>query len=200
LDGQSNPDWTTPHTFKDLPLGVHSIVVSKEGYNAAHQTVTVEAGGEASLNATLTPPRGEIDISTTPPGAEVLIDGKSYGPGPVRAQVDAGQHAFLVRQAGRQPVEGKLDVQNQAVVQRTIALALLPPPPPATNVAVTTQPPSATIYVDGAPMSGKTPASFHLSPGHHTLIIFAEGYRPARREIDVLQDGALTLNVTLSGQ
>jgi hypothetical protein len=186
--------------FKDLSPGVHSIVVSKQGYNEAQQSVTMEAGRETSINATLTPPRGKIDISTRPPGAEVLIDGKSYGPGPVRAEVDAGQHTFLVRQAGREPIEGKVVVLDQAVVQRTIDLPLEPLTPPAMNIAVTTTPPSATVYVDGALMSGKTPISFHLSPGHHILIIFAAGYRPVRREIDVPQDGALTVNEKLSGQ
>jgi type II secretory pathway predicted ATPase ExeA len=200
VDGRSDPNWATPLTLKNLSPGVHSISVSKDGYKAANQSVTVEAGGEASINATLTPPRGEIDISTSPPGAEVLIDGKSYGPGPVRAQVEAGQHTFLVRQAGREPAEGKLEVQDQSVIQRTIDLPLKPPTPPALNISVTTQPPSATIYADGAPMNGKTPLSFHLSPGHHTLIIFTEGYRPVRREIDLPEGGALTVDVILSRQ
>ena len=200
LDGRSDPSWTTPYTFTDLSPGVHTITVSKAGYNAAHQAVTVEAGAGTSINATLTPPHGEIDISTNPPGAEVLIDGKSYGPAPVRMEANAGQHTFLVRQTGRQPVEGNLVVQDQAVVQRTIDLPPTPSASSAANVTVTTQPPSAKLYVDGAPMSGKTPISFHLSPGHHTLIISADGYRPVRREIDVVADAALTVNVTLSGQ
>jgi hypothetical protein len=113
---------------------------------------------------------------------------------------EAGQHTFLVRQEGREPAEGKLEVQDQSVVQRTIDLPLKPPTPPALNISVTTQPPSATIYADSAPMNGKTPLSFHLSPGHHTLIIFAEGYRPVRREIDLPEDGVLTVNVPLSRQ
>jgi general secretion pathway protein A len=200
VDGRSDPNWTTPHLFANLSPGAHSIVVSKQGYNEAQQRVTVEAGREASVSVTLAPPRGEIDISTRPPGAEVLIDGKSYGPGPVKAEVDAGEHTFLVRQAGRDPVEGKLVVQGQAVVQRTIDLPLKPPPLPEMNVAVTTNPPAATVYVDGAPISGKTPLSFHLSPGHHILILFAEGHRPVRREVDVPADKTLAVNETLTGQ
>jgi len=200
VDGRSDPNWTTPHAFTDLSPGSHNVVVSKQGYKEAQQNVRLEAGGEVSVNATLNPPRGEIDISTSPPGAEVLIDGKSYGPGPVRAEVDVGQHSFLVKQAGRESVAGKLMVQDQAVVQRTIDLPLEAPTPPTMNVAVTTSPPMATVYADGAPMGGKTPTSFHLLPGHHTLIIFAAGYRPVRREIDVPEDGALTVSATLPGQ
>ena len=40
--------------------------------------------------------------------------------------LNAGQHTFLVWQVGREPVEGKLVVQDHAVVQRTIALPLKP--------------------------------------------------------------------------
>jgi type II secretory pathway predicted ATPase ExeA len=200
VDGRSDPNWTTPHLFANLSPGAHSIVVSKQGYNEAQQSVIVEAGREASVSVTLAPPRGEIDISTNPPGAEVLIDGKSYGPGPVKTEVDAGEHTFLVRQAGRDPVEGKLAVQGQAVVQRTIDLPLKPPPLPELNVSITTNPPAATVYVDGAPMSGKTPLSIHLSSGHHIIILFAEGHRPVRREVDVPADKPLTVNETLTGQ
>ena len=200
VDGRTSPDWLTPFTFRQVPPGVHLITVSKDGYRAANQEVKMEAGGEASLNAILTRKGGEIDILTSPSGAEVLIDGKSYGPGPVRAPVEAGQHTFVVRQAGRETVEGKLEVEDQSVVQRSVALPLKPRPTPATNISVTTQPPSATIYVDGAPVSGHTPLSFHLSPGHHTLIVSAEGHLPLRREVDIPQDGMLTVYLTLSKQ
>jgi len=200
VDGRSNPAWITPHLIKDLSPGVHRLVVSKQGFHEAYQGVTVEAGRAASINVTLTPPRGEIAISTAPPGAEVLIDGKSYGPGPIRAEVDAGPHTFLVKQAGRVPVEGKVVVQDQAVVQRTIDLPPRPSTTPELNIAVTTDPSAAKVYADGAPMNGNTPTSFHLSPGHHILIISAAGFRPVRREIDVPEDGVLTVNVALSGQ
>jgi hypothetical protein len=97
-------------------------------------------------------------------------------------------------------VEGKLVVQDQAVVQRTIDLPPKPSAEPAMNIAITTTPPAATVYVDGAPMSGRTPVSFHLTTGHHIIILFAEGYRPVRREVDVPQEGTLTVNETLTGQ
>jgi type II secretory pathway predicted ATPase ExeA len=200
VDGQSRPDWMTPFTFKMLAPGTHSVTVSKDGYRTTNQTVTVEAGENTSINATLAPSGGEIDISTNPATAEVFIDGKSYGSGPVRAQVEVGQHTYLVRQAGRETVEGKLEVKDQSVVQRSVDLPLKPPPTPAVNITVTTQPPSAKIYADGAAMSGASPLSFHLAAGHHTLIIFAQGRRPVRREVDISESGLLTLYVTLPEQ
>ena len=162
VDGRSDPTWVTPHMIKDLSPGEHRLVVSKPGFHEARQTVTVEAGKAITINVTLAPPRGEIAIATNPPGAEVLIDGKSYGPGPIRAEVDAGPHAFLVKQAGRLPVEGKVVVQDQAVVQRTIDLPPKPSTTPELNIKVSSDPSAARIYADGAPVSGSTPTSFPL--------------------------------------
>jgi general secretion pathway protein A len=200
VNGRTAPDWVTPYTFTDLPPGSYNVVVSRQGYRDAQQSASVEAGQTASVNATLNPPRGEIEISTNPPGAEVLIDGTSYGPSPLRARFDAGQHSFLVRQAGRQPVRGSLTVQDGAVATRTVDLPPAVPAPPRMNVEVASNPPKATVYADGTPMTGETPTSFHLAPGHHTLIIFVTGYRPIRREIDIPETGTVTVNETLSPQ
>jgi hypothetical protein len=200
MDGQSKPNWITPYKLTNLPPGSHSVVVSSQGYREAQQSVVLEAGQAVSVNVILSTPNGEIDISTNPPAAEVLIDGKSYGPSPVNAKVNVGQHTFLVKQAGRESVAGNVTVQDQDVVTRSIELPPVAPVPPGTNVEVTTNPPSAAVYADGAPMGGKTPTSFHLSPGHHTLIIVAAGYGPVRREVDVPETGAVTVNATLSRQ
>jgi len=200
VNGRSEPDWVTPHTFADLPPGSYSVVVSTQGYRAAQQNARVEPGQMASVNATLSPPSGEIEISTNPPGAEVLIGGKSYGPSPVRARVAVGQHSFLARQVGREPVAGSLTVQDGTVVTRNIDLPPVVPAPPRTNVEVTTNPPKATVYADGTPLAGETPSSFHLSPGHHTLIIFLAGYRPIRREIEVPESATVAVGETLSPQ
>ena len=114
--------------------------------------------------------------------------------------LNAGQHTFVVRQVGREPEEGKLVAQAQVVVQRTIDLPSKPLTPPAINIVVITNPPSTAVYAHGVPMGGKTPISIHLSLGHPILINFAAGCRPVRREIGVPEDGALTVNETLSGQ
>jgi general secretion pathway protein D len=68
------------------------------------------------------------------------------------------------------------------------------------NIAVKTNPPQAVVIADGAALAGKTPLSFHLSPGRHELIIFAAGYQLVRREIDIPETGMLTIATALSMQ
>ena len=115
---------------------------------------------------------------------------------PKRAQAERAARN-LAAKTTRGPSGG---VQGPPAAQRTTDLPPKSAAPPATNIAVTSEPPSAKIYADGAPMDGKTPLSFHLSPGHHTLIIVAEGHRPVRREVDIPENGSTTVNVTLSEQ
>jgi general secretion pathway protein A len=200
LDGRTEPDWKTPHTFVNLEPGFHVVSLSRQGYRQTDHRVSVEAGKLMIVEATLASTSGELVITTNPPGADVFIDGRAYGPSPVRAQVAPGEHAFSARLAGREPAEGTATVNDQAVVARELVLPLpapQPPPPPALNVSVSTDPPKATVYADGAP-KGSTPVSFHMTPGQHTLIIFASGFRPVRREIEVSESAVTTVHETLT--
>ena len=72
-----------------------------DGYDNFQQSVTIEGGQTSNVVGNLSSPRAELDIVTTPPGVEVLIDGKSYGPSPVRATLAPGNHTYTVKQPGR---------------------------------------------------------------------------------------------------
>jgi general secretion pathway protein A len=196
LDGRSEPDWITPHTFTDLQVGSYEVALFRQGYRQARHIANVAAGKLMIVDATLVVPSGALVISTNPPGADVSIDGRPYGSSPVRANVDAGQHSFSARLAGRETVSGNVTVGDQTVVTKGLDLPPALATPPEMNVEVTTHPPKATVYVGGSP-KGTTPLSFHIAPGRHTLIIFLSGFRPVRREIEVPEKGVATVKETL---
>lgn len=196
LDGRSESNWITPHTFTNLPAGSHEVIIFKQGYRKIGQSADVKAGTLLTINATLVIPSGELKISTDPPGAEVAIDGRSYGLSPVRANLKTGEHSFSARLAGHETVRGNVMVEDWALVTKTLTLPPLLASRPQINVEVTTNPPKATVYADGLP-KGTTPLSFHMLPGHHTLIIYASGFRPVRREIEVPEIGVATVKQPL---
>ena len=103
VDGQSDPSWLTPYTIPDLPAGAHNIVISMDGYDNFQQSVTIAGGQTSNVAGNLSSPRAEVDIITVPPGVEVLIDGKSYGPSPVRATLAPGNHTYTVKLPGMAP-------------------------------------------------------------------------------------------------
>ena len=113
VDGQSDPSWLTPYTIPDLPAGAHNIVISMDGYENFQQSVTIEGGQTSNVVGNLSTPRAELDIVTMPPGVEVLIDGKSYGPSPVHATLPPGNHTYTVKPPGAAPYENSRHAQER---------------------------------------------------------------------------------------
>ena len=170
VDGQSDPSWLTPHTIADLPAGAHNVVISMDGYDNFQQSVTIEGGQTSNVVGSLSSPRAELDIVTEPAGVEVLIDGKSYGPSPVRATLAPGNHTYMVKWTGMAPYENTVTLKSGQIITKRLTLQARVP---TGIVEVRTIPPGATVLADGSPVDGQTPTSFRLSVGSHTLVDIA---------------------------
>ena len=194
VDGNNQPDWVTPYTIA-LAAGTHEVVISKEGYDDHQQSVTIEGGKSRSLNAQLSAASGEVQIVTTPPGLEVLIDGKSIGPSPARASLAAGDHRYAILRPGTEPYENTFNLTSGAIKQ--IKVNLVGGVAATGIIDVRTIPPGATVSADGNPVGGTTPTSFSLSLGRHFLTISLFGYRPVRQEVDVKASGTPPVQITL---
>jgi hypothetical protein len=117
VDGSSEPDWVTPYSSTiNRPAGTHQLVISKEGYDDYQQSVSIEGGKTTTVNAQLSAARGEVVVMTTPPGLDVLIDGKLIGPSPVRITVAVGSHKYTVRRPGWVPYEGTFTARGGALI------------------------------------------------------------------------------------
>lgn len=203
LDGHTDPTWVTPHTFAHLPPGLYNLLVTKIGYRSSEQVVEVTADRTARLAASLSPPSGLLSVVTTPPGANVVIDGKVFGDTPVRAALPPGAHAYAVSHPGFESASGTFSLRDEESVTKTLELRPLPPPAPkptGPNLQMATTPSGATVYLDGAPVSGLTPASLRVAPGSHTIIFVLAGYRAARKEVNVPADDAVAVSQTLLPQ
>jgi hypothetical protein len=145
----------------------------------------------------LSAPRAEFDVNTKPAGVEVLIDGKSYGPSPIRSTLAPGQHTFIVIQPGGTPYQNTVTLKSGEIITKTITMGVV-----ATNgiVEVHSTPPGATVVADGSPVNGQTPTSVRLPVGSHTLVISMSGFRPIERQVTVSENATSTVNVSLTSQ
>jgi hypothetical protein len=171
------------------------VVVSKEGYDDYSQSVTIEGGKTKSMDARLSPPTGEVVITTTPPGLEVLIDDKSIGPSPAHAVVAAGPHKYTVNRPGEAPYENSFTAKSGMLVNVRVNMG--GGAVPTGIVEVRTIPAGATVMADGNAVGGQTPTSFSLSLGRHILSISLYGYRPQKVEVDVKATGTPPVQITL---
>jgi type II secretory pathway predicted ATPase ExeA len=120
INGRNEPEWTTPHMF-DLPQGTYRISVSQDGYSTWFKRVKVTAGNKKWVTADLILPRGVFVIDTEPPGMQVFIDGKAYGPSEVEATLNAGTHTYkVVPPKGGRPLEGSFFLKPGDILTRKI--------------------------------------------------------------------------------
>jgi hypothetical protein len=175
------------------------VVVSKEGYDDYRQSVTIEGGKTSTVNAHLSVGSGEVDVVTTPPGLEVLIDGQSIGHGPAQATLPAGKHTYSVSRLGWQPAEGTIMVKSGKINALRVDMG---GGAEATTgiIEVRTIPPGATVTADGNPVGALTTTSFRLTPGRHVLIISHAGYRSEQRVIEVKTEGNPPVDVRMTRQ
>lgn len=129
IDG--SPRGVTPFTVS-LPPGAHRIDVGA-GSQMRTQTVTVTAGGDASLHVELPPPSvpgavampagtGGLEITTDPAGARVSIDGAPRGVSPITAtSLKPGPHTVTVSGPG-EPVTRTVTVNAGAVASIIISM------------------------------------------------------------------------------
>ena len=75
---------------------------------------TAAAGATPSM-AAATPPNGQLQISSTPDGADIEIDGSFVGNTPSSVGVAPGQHDISVKKTGFKPWERKITVSSGQV-------------------------------------------------------------------------------------
>ncbi len=201
VDGRSEAAWVTPHTIPDLPSGTHSVAISKSGYSNYQQSVTIEGGRTDTLNAHLSEPVGEINISTTPPGIDVLIDGQFVGRSPVQKTVGLGQHTYTLRVPGRDAYTKTFEIKSDgSMMTKTVDMSNIIAAGPTGIVEVRTIPPGATVLAEGKALGGTTPTSFRLPAGRHTLTLSLAGFARLQKEVDVPADGSIAVNEKLAPQ
>jgi hypothetical protein len=80
----------------------------------------IKAGNANSVKAHLKVLRGHIQIVTNPAGLEVSIDGGSYVPSPVEAEVEVGEHTYTIRRPGFEDYKGRFTIKNSSVITNKV--------------------------------------------------------------------------------
>jgi len=123
-----------------------------------------------------------VQFLTEPPGAQVTVDGTSSlsCKTPCILSLSGGRHALTVQLAGYRPYPRVFSVPQDGDLFLKLTEAL-------GTLSITSEPPGATIEVDGKAQSKRTPAMFNLAPGMYHIKVARSG---AFIDFDVqLRDG-----------
>jgi hypothetical protein len=111
LDGRELGQAPTLGSY-GVAAGTHTFDFVAEGWKPAKKELKVVAGQPLTLTVNLEkiPTTGKVRISVKPPLAEVIVDDKPRGPGPLELELPLGGHTLAVQQAGYTSYQGELVV------------------------------------------------------------------------------------------
>jgi formylglycine-generating enzyme required for sulfatase activity len=192
VDGEAVGE--TPLAPLELPPGEHALIVRSERYQELATKVTIEGGGQAqSLKLELVPNWAEITFDSKPQGAQIRVDGQAVGETPLTAELLAGVRAVELVRPGWKPYAKRLKVvAGEAQTLPSVRLQ-----PADGNLVVSSEPPGATVEVDGS-FRGRTPLDLKLAPGRgHELRVSRLGYDSQSLEVSLAPKQSKTLSVKL---
>jgi hypothetical protein len=103
------------------------------------------------------------------------------------------QYSLEVQKDGYQSVQTALQVKNGGVQDQKLKLESL-----VKGIYVSSQPPGADVFINGAKQSGQTPVTLPLAPGQYNLVLRLPGYEAYAGGIQVKDNIQTQLNVTLN--
>ena len=190
---QSEPAQSAPKAEPEpAPVAAQPTEVEEPETSAA-QPATPSKSKNAKKKSTVAAPvviPGQLSIDSTPQGAQVQIDGGS-DPSWVTpfalTNVQPGQHTITVSKAGYSTETRTFNITSGNRATEQVHLALL-----MATVVVKSDPPGASIFVDGRDMNTKTPGQVSVEKGQHLVLVRLSGY------LDETMSGQFAVNQTYS--
>jgi hypothetical protein len=123
-----------------LPVGKHTIKITKDGYTDFLDVVTIKKGADTPLDVDLLPYAGMLKVTSSEPDTRIFIDGKFAGTAPLDKELIIGPRTIMLRKAGFYEIIRKvksiagqtitLDFRMKQLPIGTTPYRPKPPPPP----------------------------------------------------------------------
>ncbi|RDI94773.1 PEGA domain-containing protein [Meiothermus sp. QL-1] len=174
---------TTPLSLVLRP-GRVEVELRLAGYQIFRSAVQIRPGETTAINANLVPvvQNGVLQVSSTPQGAQVLLNGRVVGNSPLNLTVAPGSYELELRLAGYQSFRTTVAVGSGQTVPVNVSLL-----PLRGSLEVFTNV-EARIFLDGREV-GQTQGGFlrieGLDPGSLQVVALAPGYRVEARDVRV---------------
>src|SRR5579863_94816 len=192
-DTSAQPDTPQPAPKNDAepaPVAVQPIEVEEPEAPAEHAAAGSKSHNSSHKKTPAAPVviPGQLIVDSTPQGAQVQVDGAS-DPSWVTpftlTNLQPGQHSITISKAGYNTDSRTLNVTSGNRTTASVHLTQL-----MATLVVKSDPPGASIYVDGHDMATKTPAQVSVDKGQHVVLVRMSGY------LDETMTGQFTLGQT----
>lgn len=147
-----------------LEYGQHKIECKKPSHRASGMYLTVEPDTREQISLDAPDPiYGYVNVSSSPSGADVYVDGEKHGITPQRLTLLEGNHIVEVRKSGYTSETRNFSVSERSNHRFDASLSN------AVSVLISSNP-GGTVFVDGKYV-GSSPTRQNLTMGKHELKI-----------------------------
>jgi len=184
----------TPIENLEIIPGLRRLEIRAGNYQDLQTDVNIHGCGELQeLNLALLPAWSDVTLGSVPPGANVLIDGKSLGVTPLRIQLAAGNYTLEISADLYKTWKHLLVVKpNEPQEIKDVLLQ-----PADGELALKTTPAGANVMIGGT-FIGQTPLVINLSPSQdHVVHVSKAGYEKTTRKVRVSPGASKQLKVNL---
>ena len=106
--------------------------------------------------------------------------------------LNPGRYGLELKKDGYEPMQTALQIKAGDALDQKIRLESL-----AKGLYVSSRPPGADVFINGAKQSGQTPATLPLAPGQYNLVLRLPGYEAYAGSVQVKDNIQTTLDVEL---
>ena len=184
-----------------IKTGAHALRLVLADHNDFRQTVDVQAGKTAQVSAAMVPvdtAPGSIEVSSTPTGAKIFLDGTDSGKttNATLTDIPPGGHTLKLVLTDYNDYQQNVTVQPVQTTQ--VAATLVPLTATTGSIQANSTPTGASIYLDGV-ATGKTTntALTLLTPGNRTVLLVLNGYRDFSQAVTVVAGQTATVSASL---
>lgn len=189
-----------------LEAGSHVIEARKNGHRTTLREVVIipEDGSQSYTLPNPEPIYGSLTVTSTPPLATVLVDGKTIGQTPITEDVIIGKHNVTVNKDGYNSQSISVTIEEGKEVAKHVDLAVKTTTSTTTSsstankayVMIAYNYSSAKVYVDGNYV-GTANKSYWLNHGTRYIIVKSQGnYYGMYARIDSYTKQVLMYNAT----
>ena len=168
--------------------GSYTIEMRKDGYVSWLGTMEVKTSETTSISATLTPYKGNVDISSIPAGATIYLDGNYAGIAPrMISDIPTGKHAISLKLDGYYDWKSEIEIVKGKTVTISAQMEKSEIPYDG-SINIQSTPSNAEVYVNDV-FKGNTPLIIReLGPGTYHINLKLTGYQDWDASVDVSVD------------
>ena len=183
----------TGSVAKNLEFGTYTYEVMAENYHQSEGRFTLDNKAETHIEKVALRSNGANVTLEAGTNAEIYVNGNKYGNNRWTGVMKAGNYTVECRLPNYRPSQQNIYVEEGK--NRTYQLT--PPIPITGTLSLNSRPLGASIKIDGKDY-GTTPRNIQdLLIGHHSVVIWKNGYASMTEECDIRENETLSMEITL---